>query len=353
LVYFYRKLKIKKKMKKSVVLLSLLVSLTSLSQNNLEDLLAAGIEDAQRFASGYISPAAEGLVINLSNGWVQSAQVKKPLKFEVQIIGNLTFVSEEKRSFTLNTADYNNLFFRDGSTVKQVATAFGENSPEIRVYAVVTDDTGLFQEDVEFNLPQGLASVDMSFLPTAFLQARVGVFKGTEVKFRFFPKVDYEDVKSSFWGAGLQHDFTSLLPAEKIWPIHLSAFVGFTSFNGSFDFTDSQIVEGAEQRFEVKLNSWLFQIQASTKLPLINFYGGVGFITGTSDFDVLGTYTVRAGTPITEVSSTFNDPFSVKNKISGMKATIGTRLQLGFFSIYAEYNASEYSTASAGIGFGI
>lgn len=340
-------------MKKLHVLILLLGTTFVHSQNQLEDLLAAGIEDAQRFTSGYISPAAEGLIFNLSNGWVQTAQVKKPLKFEISIIGNLSFIKEEQRSFTLNTSDYNNLYFRDGSTVKQVATAFGQNNPDIRVYAIVNDDTGLFQEEVEFNLPQGLASVNMNILPTAFLQARVGVFKGTEVKLRFFPKVDYEDVNTSFWGAGLQHDFTELLPAEKIWPVHLSAFIGFTKFNGSFDFTNSQIVEGAEQRFEVKLNSWLFQVQASTKLPVINFYGGLGFITGTSDFDVLGTYTVRAGTPLNETSRTFEDPFSVKNKASGVKATIGTRLQLGFFSIYAEYNAAEFSTASAGIGFGI
>ncbi len=340
-------------MKKYSVSILLLVSLYVSSQNQLEDLLAAGIEDARQFTKEYISPASEGLIVNLSNGWVQTAQVKKPLKFEISVIGNLTFIKEENRNFTLNTEDYNNLFFRDGSTVKQVATAFGENRPDIRVYAVVTDGTGLFEEDVEFNLPQGLASVNMSILPTAFLQARVGVFKGTEVKLRFFPKVDYEDVNTTFWGAGLQHDFTELLPAEKLWPVHLSAFVGFTSFNGSFDFTDSQIIEGTQQRFEVKLNSWLFQLQASTKLPVINFYGGVGFVTGTSDFDVLGTYTVRAGTPLTETSSTFRDPFSVKNKASAVKATLGTKLQLGFFSIYAEYNVSEYSTASAGIGFGI
>lgn len=340
-------------MKKLVIALMFVTSAVGYGQSQLEDLLAAGIQDAQRFAKGYITPAAEGLVANLSNGWVQTAQVKKPLRFEISIIGNVSFINEEKRSFTLNTADYNNLYFRDGSTVKQVATAFGENKPDIRVYAVVTDQTGLFEEEVEFELPQGLASVDMSILPTAFLQARVGIIKGTELKFRFFPKVDYEDVKSVFWGLGLQHDFTELLPAEKIWPVHLSAFIGFTNFNGSFDFTDSQIIEGVEQRFELKLNSWLFQVQASTKLPVINFYGGVGFFTGTSDFDVLGTYTVRAGTPLTETSRTFEDPFSVKNKESGVKATIGTKLQLGFFSIYAEYNAAEFSTASAGIGFGI
>jgi hypothetical protein len=31
------------------------------------------------FAKGYISPAAEGVIYNLSNGWIQSAQVKKQL----------------------------------------------------------------------------------------------------------------------------------------------------------------------------------------------------------------------------------------------------------------------------------
>jgi hypothetical protein len=340
-------------MRKLSVLMLLFATLFANAQNQLEDLLAAGIQDAQRFSEGYITPAAEAVIFNLSNGWIQSAQVKKPLKFEISFIGNATFVKEEKRSFTLNTAAYNNLYFRDGSTVKNVATAFGENSPNVRMYAVVTDGTGLFEEEVEFNLPQGLASENINFLPSAFLQARVGIFKATELKIRYFPKIDYEDVKTGLIGFGLQHEFTQMLPADKIFPVAISGFIGFTSFNGSFDFTDSQIIEGSRQRFEVKQNSWLFQVHASTKLPVINFYGGLGYVTGTSDFDVLGTYTVRAGTPLTETSSTFVDPFSVKNKVSGVKATLGTRLSLNFFSIYAEYNMAEYSTASAGIGFGI
>lgn len=340
-------------MKKYSVLMLLFATIITQAQNQLEDLLAAGIEDAQRFTEGYISPAAEGVIYNLSNGWIQSAQVKKPLKFEISFIGNATFVKDEKRSFTLNTAEFNNLYFRDESASKNVATAFGENSPNVRMYAVVTDGTGFFEEEVEFNLPQGLASENMNFLPSAFLQARMGIFKATELKIRYFPKIDYEDVKTGLIGFGLQHEFTQMLPADKIFPVAISGFIGFTNFNSSFDFTDSQIIEGSRQRFEVKQNSWLFQLHASTKLPVINFYGGLGYVTGTSDFDVLGTYTVRAGTPLTETSSTFEDPFSVKNKVSGVKATLGTRLSLSFFSIYAEYNLAEYSTASAGIGFGI
>lgn len=340
-------------MRKFSILTLLCTSMFAHTQNQLEDLLAAGIEDAQRFSEGYIKPASEGVIYNLSNGWMQTAEVKKPLKFEISLIGNATIIKKEKRSFTLNTEDYNNLYFRDGSVSKEVSTAFGENNPDIRVYAIVSDESGLFEEEVEFNLPQGLASENVNFLPSSFLQARVGIFKATELKIRYFPKIEYEDVTTGLIGLGIQHEITQMLPADKIFPVAISAFVGFTNFNSSFDFTNSQIIEGAEQRFEVKQNSWLFQVLASTKLPVINFYGGLGYVTGTSDFDVLGTYTVRAGTPLTETSRTFEDPFSIKNKVSGIKATIGTRLQLGFFSIYAEYNASEYSTASAGIGFGI
>ncbi len=325
----------------------------SIAQNQLEDLLAAGIEDAQRFSKGYITPAAEGMIFNLSNSWIQTSEVKKPLKFEISFIGSATFVNEEKRNFTLNTADYNNLYFRDESAVKNVATAFGENNPNVRVYAVVTDGTGLFEEEVEFNLPQGLASENINFLPAAFLQARIGVFKATELKIRYFPKIDYEDVKTGLIGFGLQHEFSQWFSQDDLLPVALSGFIGYTNFNGSFDFTDSQIIEGSRQRFEVKQNNWLFQLHASTKLPVINFYGGLGYVTGTSDFDVLGTYTVRAGTPLTETSSTFEDPFSINTKVSGVKATLGTRLSLAFFSIYGEYNFAEYSTASVGIGFGI
>lgn len=329
------------------------MSSLSIGQNQLEDLLAAGIEDAQQFASAYIGPAAEGVIYNLSNGWIQSAKVKKPLKFELLFVGQATFVSDENKSFVLNSSDYNNLKFRDGSSSKEVATAFGENNPNITVFALVTDDSGNFEEEVEFNLPQGLASENVNFLPTAFLQARVGVFKATELKVRYFPKIDYEDVKTELFGLGVQHEFSQWFSVDDIFPVALSGFIGYTNFNGSFDFTNSQIIEGSRQRFEVDQNSWLFQLHASTKLPVINFYGGLGYVTGTSDFDVLGTFTVRAGTPLTESSRTFEDPFKVKNKVSGVKATLGTRLSLAFFSIYAEYNFADYNTASAGIGFGI
>lgn len=321
------------------------------SQENLEDLLASGIQDAQRFATSYISPATEAMIYNNANGWIQSAEVKSPLKFEISIIGNATFVKDENRTFTLNTADYNNLRFRDGSTSKEVATAFGKNDPDIIVYSQVQN--GPLTEEVEFILPQGLASVNVNMLPTAFLQGRIGIFKATELKVRYFPKIEQGDVKVGVFGLGIQHEFTKWLPAEKVFPLAISGLVAYNNLNANYDFTDDEIIEGENQQFDLKQNSWLFQLQASTKLPVINFYGGIGYISGTSDFDVLGTYRVKAGIPLLETTSEFRDPFSVKNKVSGVRGTIGANLKLGFFGIHADYNFAKFNNASVGLHFGI
>ena len=244
-------------MKKIFLAFAMLSSVCAFSQENLEDLLAAGIEDAQRFSEGYITPAAEAMLYNAANGWMQSAEVKGPLKFELSLIGNATFINDDKKTFTLNTADYNNLKFRDGSTVKEVATAFGENNPDIVVYAEVQN--GVFTEDVEFILPQGLASVNVDVLPTAFLQGRLGIFKATELKLRYFPKIDREDVKVGVFGLGLQHELTQWLPAEKIFPVAISAMIAYSNLNANYDFTNDEIIEGENQQFDLKQNAWVFQ----------------------------------------------------------------------------------------------
>lgn len=338
-------------MKKLVMLFGLFASVSTVAQDKLEDLIAAGIEDAQRFATGYISPGTEGMIHSMANGWIQSAEVKKPLRFDISIVGNVIFVKKEHQTFTLNTADYNNLRFRDGSTVKEVATAFGENNPDIMVYSEVRNGDDI--EEVEFELPQGLASVNMNILPAAFLQARVGLLKGTELKLRYFPKIDQQDVKVGLFGVGLQHEFTSWLPAEKVFPLAISGIVAYTNVGASYDFANHEIVTGTDQRFDLTVNSWLFQVQASTKLPIINFYGGLGYVSGSSDFDVLGTYKVIAGIPIDEDSDEFQNPFSVSNKVSDMRGTIGTNLRLGFFGLHVDYTFAKYNNASLGMHFGI
>lgn len=320
-------------------------SYQAMAQSNINEILAAGLNDAEKFTTDYLSPASEGIMYSLSSGWYNTADAKPLAGFEISVIGNMSNFKNkaDKKSFVLDTSDYENLQLAGGGTTQTVSTALGD-----------IEGVGVFIEGAggalrtDFELPSGLASENINFVPSGFIQASVGIIKGTELKARFLPKVDTEDFGMSMYGFGIQHEFTKHLPADKILPIAISAVIGYTHLDASYDFTNSNIIAGENQKLEMVLNTWVFQAVVSTKLPIINFYGGVGYLTGKSSTDVLGTYIVQAG----PFQQQYVDPFSIDKDASGVTANVGTKLKLGFFRLHADYALAEFNTLSVGVSFG-
>ncbi len=314
---------------------------------DLNDLFAAGVEDAETFMNDYLAPATEGAIYSVAGSWFNTGKAKPLGGFEIAIIGNITGFKnkEDKKTFILNTSDYENLQFVDGSPSKTVSSALGDLEG-IRVF--VEDDVAGIPVREEFELPAGLAAEGVDFIPSGYLQGSVGLIKGTEVKARFLPKIKTNDVSIGVYGIGIQHEFTEHLPADKILPIAISGVIGYTHINGSYDFTDTNIISGSDQKIESKINTWVFQAVVSTKLPVINFYGSLGYLTGKSETAILGTYEVQSG-PYQE---SYEDPFIVNDDANGLTANIGTRLKLGFFRLYADYTFAEFNNLSVGLGFG-
>ncbi len=333
-------------MKKIFLLIALCVFSFGKAQD-LNDLFVSGIEDAERFANSYLAPVSEAGIYSVSNGWYNTADAKPLGGFEISIVGNITGFGNknDKQSFLLDPSDYDNLDFVDNpGQPRKVSTALGDTEG-IEVF--VEDENGLFRE--EFELPSGLAAEDINFIPTFFVQGSVGLVKGLEVKARFLPKINIDEAKVGLFGAGLQYEFTKLLPADKVLPVAISAVIGYTNLNGEYDFTDSGLIDGENQRIDANFRTWNFSAVVSTrKIPVINFYGGLGYITGKSDIDLLGEYVVTSG----PFQTTYNDPFTVSQDASGVVANIGTKIKLGFFRLNAEYNISEFSTFTAGMSFG-
>ncbi|MBR9853115.1 MAG: hypothetical protein GYB37_00845 [Algicola sp.] len=336
---------------KRIILAIALVSVTMSKAQDLNDIFVSGVADAERFTNAYLSPVSEGVIYSISNGWYNTADAKPLGGFEVSIIGNITGFKnkDDKKAFVLDldpaTTEYENLRFVDGSTSKLVSTALGDIEG-IEVF--VEDESGIFSES--FELPTGLSAENLNFIPSGYLQASVGLVKGLEVKARFLPKIKFDDdAKIGLFGAGLQYDFTKILPADKVLPVAISAVIGYTNLNGEYDFTDSNFIAGSDQRMDASFKTWNFSAVVSTKnIPVINFYGGMGYITGKSNIDLLGTY--EANGPF--FSETIEDPFSVSKKADGVSANLGTKIKLGFFRLNAEYNLSEFSTFTFGVNFG-
>ena len=323
--------------------------LTTAAKADFNNVLAAGVEDAERFTTDYMAPLSESVVYSMSTGWYNTADAKPLGGFEISIIGNITGFKnkEDKKTFILDPSDYENLdFVENPGVAREVSTALGDISGT-QVY-VEGEVLGVTVRET-FELPSGLAGENIDFVPSGYLQASVGVIKGTEIKARFLPKMQYEDASIGLFGLGIQHDFTKLLPADKILPVAISAVIGYTNINGDYDLSNARLIEGENQRIEAEISSWTFGAVVSTKLPIINFYGGVNYITGKSVTDVLGTYRVNSG-PFE--SETYEDPFSIVKKVNGVTGTLGTKLKLGFFRLNAEYNLGEFNTATVGINFG-
>ncbi len=319
----------------------------SQAQENINDLLTAGINDAKRFSTDYLAPASEGLAFGINNGWFNNAKAPKKYGFEISLMGNASFIKDEKKSFQMNVADYENIRFEDNSPSKMVATALGHNDPDVTIF-ITYDDPIFGNQEVALTVPTGIGSENINLIPTAFLQASFSPFKGTQLKGRFFPKVDTDDVKVGFYGVGIQQEFTSWLPADKVFPVAISGLIAYTHLNGSYDFTDGEYVQGENQQIDTKVNTMLFELLVGTKLKVVNFYGGLGYMNGKSTTDLLGTYRVTDGLLF---SQDIVDPFSVEQDVSGIRGTVGANLKMGFFSINADYTLAEFDSASLGLNF--
>lgn len=334
---------------KTVYFLALsLFGVTTFAQSNINELLAAGLNDAEHFTNEYMSPVSEGMIYSLSGGWYNTADAKPLGGFEISIIGNMAGFKnkDDKKSFVLNTADYENLTFGDGSTSKIVSTALGDIEGINVIIAAEVSPGNIVSEEIE--LPTGLASENINFVPSGFIQASVGLIKGTEVKVRFLPKINTDDVSMGLFGLGIQHEFTKHLPADKVLPIAISGVIGYTSLTGTYDFTNSEVIAGQDQKIDTKMSSWVFQAVVSTKLPVINFYGGLGYLTGKSETNILGTYIVQTG----PFQQTYTDPFSINKNVSGVVANVGAKLKLGFFRLNADYSIGQFNNLSFGVNFG-
>lgn len=329
-----------------IIVLSMTFGITQ-AQQNINDLLSAGINDARKFSGDYIAPASEGLAYSINNGWFNNAKAPKRFGFEISIIGNVSFIKDEKKSFQMTIAEYENVRFADNSPSKSVASALGQNEPDITVF-LTFEDPIFGSQEVALTLPTGIGSENIDLIPTAFLQASFSPFKGTQLKGRFFPKVETDDVKVGFYGVGIQQEFTSWLPADKILPVAISGLIAYTHLDGQYNFTDGEYVQGENQHIDTKINTLLFQLLVGTKLKVINFYAGLGFIDGKSTTDLLGTYKVTNGTLF---SQAIVDPFAIEQNVSGVRGTLGANLKLGLFSLNADYTLAEFDSASVGLNF--
>jgi len=326
----------------------LLYSTTTFGQDDFHKFLEAGADDASAIYESYTSPLFSGLNFAFSRGWYNTAKAHKPLGFDFSLNVSIAFVPDKDLFYPASevtdrwVANGGNTQFATGTGVTQYPTMVGPQSPKpvIQVRNPITgqfETTGEFEGPVGFNYANDLIP---KATPVALPQFGIGLYKNTDLKFRFLPSVGSDDVKLQMFGIGLMHDIKQWIPGNSLIPIDISILVAYSNID--FEVRNIDNVQGNEAIFE--LGAWTYNLLVSKELHVITFYGGLGYVNSTNTIDLIGEYDVEANlNPIV-------DPVSIKTSDSGFGGTLGFRLKLAVLTINAEYTLQEYNTLSFGLG---
>jgi hypothetical protein len=186
------------------------------------------------------------------------------------------------------------------------------------------------------------------------IQVGLGLPTKTDIKLRFVPSVGSDDVTFNLFGIGLQHNLLQhFLVADKIPVIDLSILAAYTTSTTEFTPKDSSF--GTNQETTIKINAYTAQLVANANLKIISFYAGLGYVAGDASTKVKGNYNFNildSGGNQTGDSLSITDPIAIDYKMdSGVKATLGARLNLAWFKFFADYSIQEYNTLNLGVAF--
>jgi hypothetical protein len=332
--------------------------------------LRAGEAVAKEYLDSYMRPGVSAVAYNLAAGWITDARAKPFLDFQVNINIQGTFAGTNNRSFSFDPQRYSALAqqsydenstipaeiqitFDDGSTApRNVSTVFGDNNPDQFILVRSVDPvTGAVIQEERIRLADGADGGDINFVSLAFLQGSIGLGKGFEVKARLVPQFEVEGTEAFLVGGGLQYEFSRLFYPEYVEPIVVfSALGSYTYFNAQYDFNDGTIIAGENQRGESDVNVYTASVIAGTNFDILNVFGSVGYMRATSKGSILGSYILSSDSPVFPTQTIINDPVEITEQIENVMATLGVKLQLGFFLAEASYTYSEFSTAHVGLG---
>ncbi|QSE97682.1 DUF6588 family protein [Fulvivirga lutea] len=332
------------------------ISFLAKSQDDIEGLLLAGVEDANTLAEGYIEPFMNSFSTGLTGGWYSSGKTHKPLGMELLITANSVFIPSDDFFYSPNfiNADYAD------PDVTRSPTVFGPENGEPQ-YRYDVDVNGQNFSGT-FDAPPGIGlkeNFPMEAIPVPMAQLGIGIYKNTDLKIRWTPKIDIgDDGEFKLLGFGIMHDVKQHIPGLKNIPFDLSALIGFTDMSLEYDLAsatannspDASIsTTNGKSTFDV--NAWTIQGIISKKFSVISFYGGLGYNIVNSSLKLSGDYDITYDDGVNQEIETIVNPVNLEFSQSGPRLTAGFRLKLAIVTINADYTLQKNSMLTVGFGF--
>lgn len=326
------------------------------AQDGFENILLADAGDSQKLLQAYFAPGMEGFINSMNNGWAHTAKVHSKFGFDISIGVSASSIPTERELFNITALNLSSVT----STSTTASTFGGPNNT-----TAMTVNTTINGQNVSanFSMPGGATSdLPMNAVPAPVAQFTLGLPWKMDAMVRFVPKINIgeDDGSVDMFGFGLKKEITSWFgPMEKT-PLHVSLLAAYTTMNVNYDIADQNVPSG-QSGIEIQnaatsfsLNAFTVQALASLNFPFINLYGGFGYNSGSASYNMTGNYTgyYNTGIPAAPVASRpLNVPSNLEFDSSGFRTSVGARLSLGFFKIFADYTIQEFNSVTAGVAF--
>lgn len=333
---------------------------TGFSQINF-DLFNGGVDDGIKVLEGYITPYANAFGSSLNGGWYNTGKPHKLGGFDITFSVSTTLIPEDAKTFDLSELGLSNLTVSGNSMAPTIA---GANDPGPTLEYIYTDATYGDITLASFESPPG---IDWGVIPLPMIKAGIGLPLGTEIIGRFIPKLTVADGSFGLWGVGLKHSLVQYLPASDLFPVDISLMGGYTKVSvgipvtmepTSYDnMTTHSESDFEDQKVNMDVSAYTINLLISKKLPVVTFFGGLGYSGTSTSIDIDGNFALPSFNPL--ISTT--DPVYVDANVvtipsididsfSGVRLNAGMRLTLGVLTIHADYTKANYSVITAGLG---
>ncbi len=321
---------------KKIIITALLavIGLGAKAQIDLNELLQAGVDDANTLAKPYLNPFGEMLGASLNNGWYNSAKTHKLLGFDVTFTATYVKAPSGAKSFDVSKLDLKQYELVPGSSsITPTFAGESDTRAEIRKQGDITNLTS-------FTLPNGTG---MDFLPVPMVSAGIGLPMGIELKGRFIPQLKLGDAgKLGLWGLGVQKDIKDYIPGVKHVPVlNMSVLMAYTKFSSSIDVPGEVEDNGS---LDIDAGAFTSRLIIGVNLPIVAFYTGLGYGRTSSDFALKGSYEING------MLDPVSNPIDLNYGVNSFNMNVGMRLRLGVIALHADYTLGEYSAITGGFG---
>jgi hypothetical protein len=327
-------------------------STASFAQDDVDQLLKESVEDGEKLINAYVSPLMNSVSSGLNQGWYNTAKPHKIAGFDLTVTVSAMKIPDEEIFYDVNKLNLQQIEMDPTSPdytteAANAPTIFGPEDRE-PIFRVKDDPAG-----VTFNGPGGIdlkENIGKNLMPVPMAQFGFGLPKGTEVKFRYVPSLDFGDQSQfNMWGLGVMHDVKQWIPGVKMLPFDLSGFVGYTKLKLEAQFDAEANTEDAHGLFE--MSGVTVQGVISKKVSVLTVYGGLGYNIAKSKLHVLGKYDINEDGDYADAREV--DPLKLDFAASGPRMTAGFRLKLAVLTLHADYTVQKYNALTVGIGISV